>query len=286
MIETTGDEAVATDYKVLTPGMRRMLLAASVLVFLIGIPLYLLSRQTESFFAWTIPSALTAAFLGGAYWSSCALEFLASRERLWARARIAVPAVLLFTFLTLIVTLLHLEKFHFDSPGLHTRAGTWAWLLVYALVPVLMGALLLRQRALRGLEPPQNDPLPGWVRGLLLLQALVMFPLGVALFLAPQVTAPIWPWSLAPLVAQAIGAWLLSIGVIAAHAAWENDWQRIRSFTASYALLALLQLLALVRFGAEVEWDRPAAWFYLFFLISILLVGFVGVRRAMEHDSR
>lgn len=279
MAATYDDETLSAPYKPLTSGMSRMLLAASGLVFLIGIPLYLLSRQTESYFAWTIPSALTAAFFGGAYWSSCALEFLASRERVWARARIAVPAVLLFTFLTLIVTLLHLEKFHFDSPRLHTRAGTWAWLLVYALVPVLMGALLLRQRALPGLDPPRNDPLPGWVRGQLLLQALVMVPLGVALLLAPQATAPVWPWSLAPLVAQAIGAWLLSIGIIAAHAAWENDWQRIRSFTVSYTLLALLQLLALLRFGGEVEWVRPAAWLYLLFLLSILLVGIVGVRK-------
>lgn len=157
----------------LTPGMRQMLLAASLLVFLIGIPLYLLSSRTESFFAWTIQPPLTAAFLGAAYWSSCALEFLASRERVWAHGRIAVPAVLLFTVLTLIVTLFHLDLFHFNSPGWHTRAGTWAWLVVYATVPVIMGVLLLIQRGLPGGDPPRLAPLPGWTRSLLYGQAVM-----------------------------------------------------------------------------------------------------------------
>lgn len=257
-----------------------MLLVASILVFLIGIPLYLLSTQTESYFSWTIPSALTAATLGGGYWASFALEFVAARERLWARARIAVPAVLIFTFLTLVVTLLHLDRFHFDSPDWHTRWGTWAWLLVYALVPVILGVLLLRQRTLQGAEPAREDTLPAWVRGLLSGHAVILFPLGVALFLFPVAVAPVWPWPLAPLVARAIGVWLLSIGVLAAHAVWENDWQRIHSFSAFYTLLSVLQLIALLRYGDEVPWERPAAWVYVLFLLSILLVGLLGLRQA------
>jgi hypothetical protein len=38
----------------LTRGMRWLLLVASVLVFIIGIPLFLLSEQTDRYFAWTI----------------------------------------------------------------------------------------------------------------------------------------------------------------------------------------------------------------------------------------
>src|ERR671923_107929 len=125
-----------------TVGMQRMLLVASVLVFLTGIQLYMLTPYTDRFFAWTIQSPLTAAFLGGGYWASFAMEFFASRKRTWAYARIAVPAVLIFTTLTLIVTLLHLDKFHFNDPRLITRGAAWAWSIVYAVVPLLMTVLL------------------------------------------------------------------------------------------------------------------------------------------------
>src|SRR5262245_48284696 len=108
------DRAIGTAQP-LAAGMRTMLYAASVLVFSVGIALYLLTEQTDKYFAWTIQSALTAAFLGGAYWSACALEILAARRRLWADARVAVPAVIVFTALTLVVTLLHLDKFHFGA---------------------------------------------------------------------------------------------------------------------------------------------------------------------------
>jgi hypothetical protein len=56
--------------------------------------------QTETYFAWTIHPPLTAAVLGAGYWASFVLELLSARERLWARTRVAVPAVLLFSTLT------------------------------------------------------------------------------------------------------------------------------------------------------------------------------------------
>jgi hypothetical protein len=82
------------------PGMRRLLYVNSALVLVIGIPLYLLSPQTETYFAWTIHPPLTAAVLGAGYWASFVLELLSARERLWARTRVVVPAVLLFSTLT------------------------------------------------------------------------------------------------------------------------------------------------------------------------------------------
>lgn len=278
------DSASGNGYRPVTRGMQIMLLAASVLVFLIGIPLALLTTQTESYFAWTIGSALTAAFLGGAYWSSGVLELMASREKVWARARIAVPAVLLFTVLTLVVTLVHIENFHFDAPAWHTVAGTWAWLIVYAVVPLIMGWLLVRQRTLTGGEPLRAALLPTWTRVVLVTQAVIMLPTGAGLFFFPLAVAPIWPWGLTALTGRAIGAWLISIGVITAHAVYENDWGRLQPFAVSYTLLAVMQLLALLRFGSEIDWAAPAGWVYVLFLFSIGVVGLSGLlRRGAGH---
>src|SRR5678815_1811117 len=103
-------EDTSRHLRLVTPGMKWLLFAASVLVFLVGVQLFILSEQTDRYFAWTIASPLTAAALGGAYWSACTLEFLASRQTVWAHARIAVPLSLFFTSLTLLVTLIHLDR--------------------------------------------------------------------------------------------------------------------------------------------------------------------------------
>ncbi len=109
----------------LTVGMRWLLFVASVLVFIIGIPLFLLSGQTDRYFAWTIAVPLTAAFLGAGYWSSFFIEFVAARQRAWANSRVAVPAVFVFTTLTLVATLIHLDLFHLGASfAAITRIGT------------------------------------------------------------------------------------------------------------------------------------------------------------------
>ena len=89
----------------------------------------------------------TAVFLGASYWSAVGLEVGAARAARWSGARIAIPAVFVFTTVTLAVTLVHLDRFHLgaDLP-LTTRAVTWAWLAVYGVVPVLMVAATVAQR--------------------------------------------------------------------------------------------------------------------------------------------
>ncbi len=265
--------------------MRLMLVVAGVLVFSVGITLNVLTTQTDRFFAWTIATPMTAAFLGAAYWSSCLLELLAARERLWVRARIAVPAVLLFTLLTLIVTLLHLDKFHMASPEMITRLGTWFWLFVYASVPIVMGALWLMQLRVRGSDPPRNNPPPQWMRVGLTLQAAILIPFGIALLFVPEAIAPYWPWTLTALTGRAIGAWLLAIGVAAAQSVWENDLERVRIATISYAVFGLLELIALARFASDVNWASVSAWLYLFLLLGLCVIGFASWRAARQIQN-
>jgi hypothetical protein len=135
--------------KPLAIAMRRILQAASILVFLAGFQLFILTEHTDLYFAWTIHPPLTAGFLGAGYFSSFLLEFLASRESEWCKGRIAVPAVFIFTTLTLVATLLHADRFHFGSPILFARFAAWFWLVIYSVVPpamLLIGVRQLRSR--------------------------------------------------------------------------------------------------------------------------------------------
>lgn len=48
------------------------------LLFIAGVQLFLLSEQTETYFAWTFAAPLSAAFMGAGYWA--AMFLLANRN--------------------------------------------------------------------------------------------------------------------------------------------------------------------------------------------------------------
>jgi len=272
--------------KPLVPGMRRLLYVAAVLVLLAGFQLFVFTDNTAHYFAWTIRNPLGAAFLGAGYWASVAFEVLAARQRIWANARIAVPTVLVFTVLTLVATLLNLGQFHLGGQfAISTRAVTWAWIAIYTVVPLLMVIILAVQLRTPGGDPPRSVPLPGWVYGLLAVQAVVLLGLGVALFAAPGQAASWWPWTLTPLLAQATGAWLIGFGVAAAHELAERDARRLLPASFSSVLLVVLQLIALARYPGRFEWSSAAGVIYLAFLVMMLVTGGVALARARSRPG-
>lgn len=262
------------DEKPLTSGMRRLLYIASALVLSIGIDLFLLSEQTDRFFAWTVQPSLTAAFLGAAYVASFVIEFLSARNKTWVRARVAVPSVLTFTTLTLIATLLHIDRFHLGSNyDAFQQIVAWLWIAIYAVVPPVMALLLVLQVRTPGRDPPRELPLEAWVRVVLAVQGVTMLATGIGLFLAPAAFSSLWPWQLTPLTSRAVGAWLIGLGVAVLQAYWENDQNRVRVATVSYAAIGVLQLIALIRFTDTVDWGKANTWIYLLFLVSMLAIG-------------
>jgi len=274
--------------KPLVPGMRWLLFTAALLVLLAGLQLFVFTGRTGTFFAWTITNPLAAASLGAAYWASVAIEALAGRQALWANARIAVPAVFVFTVLTLAVTLTHLGQFHLGSRfATGTRIVTVAWIAIYVLVPLLMLIVLAMQASAPGADPPRQRGLPTWIYVLLAGQAIVLLGFGVALFAAPGQAAPLWPWKLTPLAAQATGAWLIALGVAAVHALLERDARRLRPAAIGYLVLAALEAIALARYPGRFAWHSTAGTVYLIFLGSMLLTGAAAlVRRPARAGQR
>jgi hypothetical protein len=271
----------------LAPGMRTLLFTAAALVLLAGIQLFVFTGDTARFFAFTIANPLAAAFLGAAYWAAVPIEALAGRQARWANARIAVPAVLVFTVLTLTVTLTHLGQFHLGArfPA-GTQIVTVAWIVIYVLVPALMVILLAVQARTPGADSPRSADLPAWLYVMLALQAAVLLGLGMALFAAPGAAAPIWPWKLTPMMAQATGAWLISLGVAAGQALLERDARRLRPAAAGYILLAVLLFIALARYPDQFEWRSASGIAYLIFLLTMLLAGAAGLARGLPRAAR
>jgi hypothetical protein len=282
-----GEPRTAAALRPLAPGMRRLLFTASVLVLLAGIQLFVFTGQTGHFFAFTIGNPLSAAFLGAGYWAAVAIEALAGRQTVWANARIAVPAVLVFTLLTLAITLTHLGQLHLGARfAIATQVVTVAWIAIYVLVPALMLILLLRQVRTPGADPPRAAGLPAWLYAVLGVQAAVLAGVGVALFAAPVAAAPLWPWKLTPMMAQAIGAWLIALGVAAGQTLAERDARRLRPAAAGSVLLAVFLAIALARYPHQFYWGSAAGITYLIILATMLLTGAVGLARGLPRAAR
>jgi len=114
-------------------------------------------------------------------------------------------------------------------------------------------------------------------------QAIVLLGLGTALYAAPGPTAPLWPWALTPMMAQATGAWLIALGVAAGHALAERDTRRLRPAAVGYILLALLLGIALARYPHQFEWRSGSGIAYLIFLATMLLTGAAGLARGRPY---
>jgi hypothetical protein len=243
-----------------------------VLVFLAGVQLFCFPLRTEEYFAWTIDVPMTAVFLGASYWSAVGLELTAARSPRWAGARVAVPAVLVFTTITLLVTIGHIDRFHLDGDlPASTRAVTWAWIAVYAVVPVLMVLAAAAQRRLATGGGPRSG-LPSAVRGTLVALAILLGVVGAALLLAPGRAADGWPWPLTDLTARAVGAWLVGLGIAAGHARLLDDVESIQPLAITGVAFGGLQLLALLRHGDALDWGGAAAYAYVLTLAVVAAV--------------
>jgi hypothetical protein len=271
--------------------MRGLLLVFGLLTILAVGVLYVLAELTHHYFAWTVSPPITAAFLGGGFGAGFILVILTRRERAWANARVGVLTILLFVVLTLLATLLHLDRFHFGASGALARFAAWFWLCVYVIVPLAMLVLLAGQVRVPGTDPPRRRALPGWLAWVIGAQGTVMVVIGAGLFVAPAVVGAVWPWVLTPLTGRAIGAWLMAMGMGAALAIWEQDLLRLRAAVAAYAVFGALQLGALVRFAEHVRWGA-AGWTYTLVAVSVLAAGLYGwaaadrVARQDREDAR
>jgi hypothetical protein len=231
-------------------------------VLLAGLQLTVFPTRTAEWFSWTIDVPMTAVFLGAAYWSSAVLEVAGARSRTWGRARLTVWTVLVFTVLTLVVTLVHLDKFHLgaEHPA-SARAVTWGWLAIYAGVPVAMVVGLVLQARARGTGDANAVRLPAGLRWLLVGLAALLLSAGAALLLAPEWAADAWAWPLTPLTARAIGAWLVGLGWAAAHARLVDDRESVRPVGLTGVAFVVLESVALLRYGEALDrsgWQAAA----------------------------
>jgi hypothetical protein len=259
----------------LSTAMRAVLVAFLGLAGLAFVVLYLRSGDTDRYFAWTIRPDISAAFLGAGYGAGCVLVALSLRPRPWAELRVGIAIVLVFTAMILVMTLLHLDRFHFGAGnGGIARFAAWVFLAVYVFTPTVGTWLFLREQRLAGPQPAGGGlATPAWFRAAAGVQGGLMVAFGVLLFLAPTVFALAWPWVLTPLTARAVGSWLVPIGLGSLAVVREGDLRRARVPAATSVAYGLLQLGAVARYPDQVQWREPGAWVWIALLTSLIATG-------------
>lgn len=236
-----------------TLALRLVLAFAATVVAVTGFLLFVLSECTDEFFAWTIKSPLTAAFMGASYWGTIPLELGGAREKSWANARVGVPAIWAFTVVTLGVTLLHHDRFHFQDADIVPAGIAWGWLALYVLVPAGLTLAWLRQRPFLALDV-RTVPLPVALRTFLAVAGAALILTGLALLLAPLRLASVWPWPLTDLTGRAVGAWVLGFGLLSVFAGHDGDSGRTRVAFPSLVAWPVLHAAAVLRFPDELDW--------------------------------
>ena len=270
--------SASTEGTPLIPPMRWLLYVAAFLVFLAGLVLFVFPLRSAEWFAWTVNPPMTAVFLGAAYWSAAGLEVTGARSASWESARLAVWPVFVFTTLTLGVTLLHLDRFHLSPEnGALAQIATWAWLAIYAIVPVAM--LVVSWMQIRSRRPAPTSVtagrpvLPPALRLLMAGIAGVLLCYGVALLAVPAYAAAWWPWTLSELTARAVGAWLVGLGWSAAQGQSSADLRTVRPVALTSVAFVILQALALLRYGGALAWPSAPA---IGFVTVLLAIGTAG----------
>lgn len=259
------------------PVMRVLLAVGTVLVFAAGTQLYVLSAHTARFFAWTIANPLTAAAIGGFYYAAAPMAGLSARQHRWDLARVGVPGILVFLWLTIAASLRHLAVLHLHADGL-PRIAAIAWLVIYIADPPLLLLAYVLQRRSAGAAPARLAPMPQWYRRSCAVLGCPVLVAGVALYAFPGPVGAHWPWPLTPIAAQTVAAWLIALAVLLGSVAAEGDALRCRPASVGMVVLAILQLAALARYPQTVHGPAAVAWVAL--VIAVGLSGVYGLLRA------
>ena len=256
--------------------VRLFMQAAAIFVASAGASLFFLSESTHLYFAWTINSPVTAAFLGGGYLAVTTALVFALREQDWARVRVGVSVVATGLLSILATTLLHLDKFHLKNAVWSAEFWAWSWLFLYIiLVPGLIMALW-SQRRLMAAATPLQAKLPAWMRISLWLLGVLMLAMGALLFAIPGTAEQLWPWPLTPLTARMVGSFYLAFGVSLLAAARENNYARIHVASFAYVAFAVLQAITIVRYQ-PVNWLEFPGQLLAAMMIALIALGAAGV---------
>jgi len=204
--------------------------------------LMVLPTMTDVMFVWTVTPVINARLMGVMYANALILLGIGMFQPNWARVRIIMLLITLFSILATVLTLVYLKPF-LAHPWFHLAY----WLSMYLVLCVAAPYVLVTEEKKHGGRLPIEVSLNGATRLLAGVLALISLICALGLYFRIDTVNQVWPWKLPPLVGGLIGVLFTTHAAAYAWALWDGDWLRIRPIfwqaPATGLLFILLPLL-------------------------------------------
>ncbi len=244
--------------------------------------LMVLPGMTENLFVWTIKPIINARLMGVMYANALLLIGVGVFQTRWARVRIIMMVIMLFSIMATVLTFFYLKPF-LAHPWFHLAFWLGMYLVLFFAAPYVF----VTHEKKHGGRLPIQIPLNNATR--LLAGAFLLISLVCSLGLLFQVETvnQVWPWKLPPLVGGLIGVLLATHTAAYAWALWDGDWLRIRPIFWQAPPTGLLFILLPLLHPADL---RPyagtdlALYYTLAGLIGLFSLGIILSYRAAEKE--
>jgi hypothetical protein len=239
--------------------------------------LYFLPGETGRYFAWQINPPFMSMFIGAGYLGGAYFFFQVVSGKMWHKVAHGFPPVTAFTWVMLIATILHWDRFS------HANLGFRLWLILYLITPILVPLLWLLNRKVDSRIPKSDDiyvPLP--LRRLTAFVGAIFLVYTLRFFFWPGLAISIWIWKLTPLTTRILSGWLAIMGVGSLTVAWDQRWSAWKVGVESIILWQVLVLVAaIINLN---DFNNPFNWYLV--ATTLGLIGFIVIYVVMEYKRR
>jgi len=238
--------------------------AAALLVAILGLfnPVYL-----ASIFTWLVLPPLHARFVGAIYLFGAVFMAGCLFAKQQAEVRWGVQMIGIWTGMLFIISLLNLSAF--DLSLLPVQV----WFASYIIYPIISIMMTIRQPSMMQSASLSGPALAGWAKNFLLAQGIFICALSIALFFAPNLISPRWPWKVTPVLAQMYAGPLLSYGLGSFLFAKQEQALGIRSIVPAMLAFTVTTVIVSFKHIGLFSFSEIAdlLWFAWFIIASIFL---------------
>ncbi len=234
--------------------------------------LMILPGRTEQLFVWTIKPVINARLMGVMYANALILIAIGVFQPSWARVRIIIVEITVFSFTATALTFVYLKPF-LDHPWFHLAF----WLIMYLALCVVAPYVLVSQEKKHGGRLPVQIPLSSAARLLAGAFLLVCLICGLGLLFQVDTVNQVWPWKLPPLVGGLIGVLFTSQVAAYAWALWDGDWLRVRPIFWQASPTGLLFILLALLHPADLRSDAGSALILYYAIAGLVVLSSLGV---------
>jgi hypothetical protein len=235
--------------------------AGPAIIILMSVP-----TMTEDLFVWTIKPVINARLIGVMYANALLLIGIGVFQTSWARVRVIMVVITLFSVFATVLTFFYLKPF-LAHPWFHLTYWLGMYLVLFFSAPYVF----FTHEKKDGGRLPAQIPLNNATQLLAVVYLLICLVSGLGLLFRIDLVNQIWPWQLPPLVGGLIGVLFITHTAAFAWALWDGGWLRVRPIFWQAPLTGLLFIFLPLLHPADLRPDAGSS-LALYYALAGLVV--------------